>query len=212
MDLELPVGSHEISWTVIDPCNNTTVCVETIEVENSKAPTLTAIGTATALGENGIVELWAEEVIINAAHPCTSDIQYLLSRIDEGIESAQASLILTCEDIGTQDIVAYAALRLSDGSLSYSSTIISVAIRDGEEVCGPTTNSNAGLISGIVFLEDGRLVPDVELSLQHSFTNELIRGDTTGMAGLYDLGEITEDAPHTAVSYTHLTLPTIYSV
>ncbi len=196
LKIELPIGEHLISWTVLDPCGNSSSCSELILVENSKAPVPFAIGTATSLGDNGAVELWAEDVIIKSEHPCTSNIQELISRSNEGIESAAASLIFTCDDIGTQDIKVYSIIELSDGSITYSFTIVSVAVREGEYSCGSEASNNAGLISGIVFLEDGRLVPDVKLSLFQSFSNEYVGSDTTGVAGLYDLGEISAEAPH----------------
>jgi len=196
IDLLLPTGDHEITWKVIDPCGNSSQCLQNIHVENSKAPVPIAVGTATSLGENGTVDFWATDVIIKSEHPCTSDILELISRIGEGIESAASSLTLTCDDIGTQDLIAYAVIELSDGSLTYSSTKVSVAVRDGGENCEAGANNNAGLISGIVYLEDGRLVPDVELSLYQSFTNQHKGSDTTGVAGLYDLGEISEKDPH----------------
>ena len=192
----LPVGGHNITWTVTDPCDNSSKCLEHILVENSKPPTPIAIGIATTLGDDGTVDVWAEDIIIRTEHPCRADIQQLVSRLDEGIDDAQTSIRFDCTDIGVKEVKAYAAVELTDGSLAYSSTIVSIAIRDAQEVCDPSINNSAGHISGIVYLEDGRLVPDVELSLHQSFTNQRISGDTTGVAGLYDLGDISDDAPY----------------
>jgi len=193
VETSMPQGSHEISWIVIDPCGNETICTEEILVENSNAPVPLAHGAALSLGSEGQVSIWANDLSLKAEHPCTNDITYVISRADQDIEAAGSSLTFTCADIGTSSIKVYAVITLSDATQVHSATRVDLIIRDGGRVCDERDQMR-GEVSGLVYLEDGRLLPEVELTLNELFTDNFMSSDTTGVTGFYELGEIGEDS------------------
>ena len=196
LDMLVPQGQHQVIWKVSDLCGNETTCIEAINVVNAKAPVPIAVGTSTSLGSSGHAEIWADDIIIKSEHPCADDIIHLLSFEEEEYDNARASLSLSCADIGIKRVKAYAVIFLEDGSVAYEATTVDIAVRDGSGSCDPSLASFTGLVSGLVFLEDGRVVPDVQLSLYESATDAYMGSDTTDLAGLFYLGEISDELSH----------------
>ncbi len=188
---ELPIGRHKVSWKVVDRCGNTTECIEYITVENAKAPTPIAYGISTTLSSTGIVEVWVSDLLSKADHPCTDEIISSISKEDQAYEESKQSITFTCLNEGVNLVKVYAAIRLSDGTYAHDHVFVKVDIEDNANVCPASNNNNqVGSVSGLVYTEDGRLVPNVSLQLHEAFSDELMRSDTSDNSGSYQLGQI----------------------
>lgn len=191
----LPIGRHSIIWKVTDRCGNQSECVENVNVENAKAPTPIAFGISTSLSNQGIVEVWVSDLLSKVDHPCTEDIITSISKEDRSFEESTGSITFTCLEEGINLVKVYAAIELADGSYAHDHVFVKVDIEDNSDIC-PDSNNNAqvGNVSGLVYTEDGRLVPNVSLQLYEAFTDEFKNRDTSDNSGSYQLGQIPENS------------------
>ena len=81
--------------------------------------------------------------------------------------------------------------------------------------------SQTASVSGVISTHSGTLIPNVAVTLKADNFEQVVMTDATGnylfsdipTDAIYTIEMILEGAPlNGAVSYTHLTLPTIYSV
>lgn len=195
---ELPIGRHSITWKVTDRCGNESECEEFVNIENAKSPTPIAIGISTSLSNQGVVEVWVSDLLLKAEHPCTQDILTSISKENQSFEESVSSVTFTCLDEGINLIKVYAAIELADGSYAYEYVFVKVDIEDNNNAC-PFSNvddSQDGNVSGLVYTEDGRLVPNVSLRLYDAFTDEFKTRDTSDNSGSYQLGQIPRHSYH----------------
>ncbi len=188
----VPVGRHKVIWTVQDQCGNQSECIEYLTVDNAKAPTPIAYGISTSLSSSNRVEVWASDLILKTEHPCYDDIEIWISKESESFEDARSSLIFTCDEQGVNLVKAYASRTLRDGSSVYDHVVVKVDVEDNFNSCSESVEegSVAGAVKGLIYTEDGRLVPKVTVQLNQSFTDLYMGTDTSDNSGSYDIGHI----------------------
>ena len=187
----LPVGRHLILWSVNDHCGNTAQCSETIVVENYKSPTIIARGLSTSLHSNGTVDVWVDDFQPKGDHPCASTILYTISRFEQNFEQSAQSITLTCADNGATSIKVYASIQTQTDTAIYDEVVVAVHVQDNQNVCGSEGPLNdEGEVQGIIFTDDGRMVPGVEVALYRQYNHELMNENLSDNSGFYDAGTI----------------------
>lgn len=190
----VPVGSHRVTWTVRDKCGNVASCTEYIFVENAKPPTPIAHGLSTTLSPEGFVSIWADDLIQKIESECALGGTALISRSDENFNQARGSIAFSCEEEGSNIIKVYASRSLENGQLVYDHVTVVVQIEDTNNVCAnEEENASSGLVTGLVYTDNGRTLPGVQLELMRAFPQEYMVEGSSDNDGHFDLGEIKGD-------------------
>ena len=176
-------GAHNIIWTVVDKCGNTTQCTQSIMIEDIKPPTPYAIGLITTISTEGFIEIWASDLAAKATDPCGLVAEILISRQNETFYDAQTNLRLDCNDLGVTYVKVYAFRRLSDGTFAYDYTIVTVDLQDNNGVCGNDVATEAALtsqLSGRIKTSYGVLLPFTEIVMTSQSSNHMMLTDEAG--------------------------------
>ncbi len=165
VDEMMPVGTHQITWTVSDQCNNTDVCSALITVIDSTPPSpkcksgLVLPLTANVAEGTETAELWAIDIDAGSDHPCGSSYTFTFSFSEDPDDDV---MFFDCDDIGTQTVQLW--LTDLNGNQAFCET--SVIIQDNNDVaiCEPSETLMA-TISGRIATELEVEVDLVEVSL-----------------------------------------------
>lgn len=183
---EYPLGEHQFEVVVFDGCGNSTVAYLPFEVVDCKVsapiclnglaldlmplePNQDADGDGDI--DTGAAELTAMSFIASPTEECLGPVQYSINLIGQTPDISQESIVLTCDDIGSQVLEVYAwdmafnpyAVQ-PDGTVggpNYDKCETFVLVQDNlMEVCVP---GEEGMIAGIIATEEEEPVEGVEV-------------------------------------------------
>jgi hypothetical protein len=133
----LPVGTHALTWTIKDRCNNSRSCKSTITVRDCTPPLLVAkAGIAANINPSfGNVTLWAKDLVYSGTDNCTAiaAIRYSFSS-----NVNLTSRVFTCADRGTRPVDLWA----TDLAGNQTKVTVMVNIQDTNKFCGTATDGN----------------------------------------------------------------------
>jgi hypothetical protein len=165
-ELDLPVGTHRVLWTVNDGCGNVSSCTQFIEVTDGKAPTPYCIQnlSTAVMDHGGTVEIWASDFNLDSGDNCTDkeDLLYSFSG-----DAYVPSMTFECDDLAGE---AFAEFELEmwvwdlvDGvPTNRDFCFVQLRVNDNG-VCGGGDGRAA--ISGLLTTESGDMVDQTQVSL-----------------------------------------------
>ncbi len=194
-----PLGTTQVTFTVVDHCGNASQCDVLITVEDQSAPSIICItGLSVDLVEDGgvpVASVDVEDFIINNGifDNCSAvgDIQATL-RIGDGSDltnpATATSLDFTCAEAGIQQIEVW----VTDEAGNSEFCLTYIDIQDNLDVC-PEQATSMNMIAGTIITPMGEHVEDVMVNVQGAESTEVYTGDD----GHYEF----HDVP-TGFSYT----------
>jgi hypothetical protein len=164
----LPIGKHTVHWTVEDRCSNLTNCVDTITINNCKAPSAYCLaGLAVAIiamdtNGDGILDteldtLYARDLDAGTALNCGAALRFSFS--SNVLDSFR---VYTCDSLGRREVNMYVTDAF--GNQSLCRTFIEVQDNNTDTFCRRTSLSTT--ISGIVRTEFGSQIESAKIELQ----------------------------------------------
>ncbi|MEY3051951.1 MAG: hypothetical protein RLY31_1736, partial [Bacteroidota bacterium] len=198
-------GTYQVTYNVMDNCNNQTTCTTTLTVKDCKKPTPYCVnGLVIELGMSGEVELWASDFDAGSYDNCTPQANLSLSF---SAVTSQTSQTFDCSQVG-QNVIQ---LWVTDGAGNQDYCETFVEVQDNMNVCDTTGNP---LISGLIHTESSVSVSDVDVQLsgamQSSYmtNNDGVFGFTVGAGNDYTVTPVKDDNPLNGVTTFDLVLIT----
>ncbi len=159
-----PLGTHRITWTVEDGCNNRTSCAQIFEVEACKDPTpicnpgITVELTPMFIGPDtfAMSEITAELIGGNSFHACGYDVTVSFSE-----DTSDQTLVLDCDDVGVRDISIY--VTDENGRQDFCRTY--VLVQDNQLVCGNDPGPSFPVSGSITNSSTSRGLPNTEIEI-----------------------------------------------
>ena len=179
-----PIGTHLITYTVMDGCSNSSTCTTTISVVDAKPPTAKCIsGVVINLSTDGTVTLNPTTIDNSSTDNCTdaADLQLAVS-----------PAIFTCDDLGEQTV----ELIVTDEAGNSATCITTVTIQDNQGHC-PYAD-----VGGVIMTESGNPVKNVIVTLSGAATDS-VRTNELGEYRLKDVA-IGEDYVLTPAKDTNI--------
>jgi hypothetical protein len=149
-------GTYNVTYNVMDNCNNQKNCTTTITVKDCKKPTpYCKNGLVIELMQTGMVQLWASDFDAGSFDNCTPQSQLKLSFSANVNDTGHT---YTCDDLGQQTV----QLWVTDlaGNQDYCETF--VIVQDNMNACDP---NGTPLIGGSIQTEGSQSVSDVNVQL-----------------------------------------------
>jgi hypothetical protein len=131
---DYPLGTHSITWTVEDGCNNETSCIQNFEVVSCKLPTpicnpdIEVELTPMTMGQDtfGMSTIHADLIGGQSFHACGYDVTVSFSP-----DPSEQTLDLLCDDFPRRDVTIY--VTDEKGRQDFCTT--SVGVQDNRNVC-----------------------------------------------------------------------------
>jgi len=161
----LPAGTHKVTWSVTDACDNTSSCMSFITISDTKAPTPICIGEiALSLGEDGSVEIWASDFNLKSEAACGSDDDLTFAFDAAG---TQTNRVFTCADLGN-GIGAEIELEMhvfdASGNSEFCSVTLLLADNPSNDVCMDTEGMRA-VMAGSITTSANAGIENIEVEL-----------------------------------------------
>lgn len=165
---ELPVGIHNVYWYATDECNNENSCIQSITVEDNKAPTPICLGSITwVLDDEGKAEVWASDFDYGSTDACGNDepLKFAFDSLGR-----YTSLSFTCADI-PNGIYAEIPLRMyvidAAGNFDFCEPILRLQDSYVSNAC---EDNNAGkpALDGMVRDYEHNGLPQMEVTLMNA--------------------------------------------
>ncbi len=159
--IEIPIGTHSMTWTVTDGCGNVASCTQNIEVKDCKNPTpycQTAI-TTVVMPSSGSITIWAADYNLGSYDNCTAteDLSISFSQ-----DTSDISRTLTCDDL-VNGIAGEIPLEIwvTDQTGNQEKCDVSIILQDNNNVC-EDQQSNA-TIAGKISMENGKTISGIQV-------------------------------------------------
>ena len=180
---DYPIGKHFIIWAFEDQCGNKSVCRQSFEVVNCKAPTafckngiivdLLPIDTnSDGTVDLGRVEIWASDLNDNSYQGCNNPVTVSFSS-----DTFDLFRRYDCDSLGMRTVRVYVTDRIT-GNQDFCVTFVEV--QDNNDVCPDTT----GMISGILKTSEGLMIHDVNVEVSGTVSQQ---GTFSGAYNFSDL-------------------------
>lgn len=181
----LPVGIHEVKWTVEDKCGNIERCTFLLTVRDGKKPTPYCRGTVVTavMNSNGEIDIWASDFDLGSYDNCTPQEELLFS-FSSSVNDTRR--VFSCDDIpdGEQALIPL-RMYVTDLAGNQDYCDITVHVQDNEaDFCDPE-DGNSLTISGTIETEQSRPVPNAHVSIMLSGSNEPVKQTYTDTDGKY---------------------------
>ncbi len=150
-----PKGVHNIVYTVMDGCGNTSTCTTRLTVVDSEAPNpVCNNGVSVTIQQNGYVTLTPAN-INNGSYDNCSPTNTLILQVSPNT--------FTCQDLGTKVVT----LTVTDQSGNSAFCQTNVVIQDNFNLCG---NGIVGVIAGKLEMENGEALSQKLIGLTGGIT------------------------------------------
>ncbi len=197
-----PLGTTQVTYTVVDHCGNASQCEVLITVEDQSAPSIICIsGLSVDLVEDGDTPLASVGVSAFIAtngvwDNCTpiEDIQTTL-RVGDGSDlvnpATDTSLVFTCEDEGIQQVEVW----VTDESGNSEFCLTFIDVQDNLDLCPDQATTGVNMIAGTIITPMGEHVEDVMVNVQGADATEVYTGDD----GHYEFHDVPTGYSYTLV-------------
>ncbi len=165
-DGNFDLGTHQVTFTVSDACDNTGSCTTSFTVRDTGAPVpYCQTNVVTPISTVAGVEVWTTDIDLGSEDACSS-VQLSFSE-----STIVNSISFNCDNIGINNI----ELFVIDEDNNVSSCRTSVIVQDNIGVC--PNSGNFASVAGVIMTEDERMIDEVEVDLmsapQTTYSSEL---------------------------------------
>lgn len=183
-----PTGTHRVTFSVIDQCENVSQCSAVITVIESVAPTPICHGEViTVLDENGQAEIWATDFNLKSEDNCDGfDLTYSFNA-----EGNQPSLAFDCDDI-LNGVAEEIELNLyvfdASGNSDFCTVILELQDSPTTDAC---EDNGMGNIQGRIVNENLEGLPTLNVDLfEMDVETETMKQSSTDEEGTYGFSEL----------------------
>lgn len=181
-----PVGTHRVTFTVTDACDNVSRCTYLLTVRDAKKPTPYCIGTivTTVMPSTKSIEIWAKDFNLNSEDNCTPKdrLQYYFLVNNVWVPS----MTFDCSNIGKNLIRIYVVDEA--GNSDYCEA--TMEIQDPNQVC-----KNTGLtIQGKITNTRNQFMSNVSAFMERSnpVGSALVYSDNQGVFSFKNIASNTD--------------------
>lgn len=189
IDRNFPYGTHKITWSVRDACNNVRTCNNIFTVADDKKPTPYCISEiiTVIMPTSKEVTIWASDFDLGATDNCSTGNQLVSSF--SATNRNDISRTFTCADLEggafkefTLDVYTIDAANNSDFCT------VRLVVQDNGNSCGTNVNGRI-TVQGNVYTDGGEMVHDVKVELA-SEQEEFPKSANTVTTGKFSFGEL----------------------
>lgn len=149
-----PIGTHEITFTAVDGCGNSSTCLMILEVVDAKPPTaICKSGISISIDINGFATIYPSLIDNGSFDNCTDSADLLISVFPNTFD---------CDDLGLREVT----FTVTDDAGNTASCTSMITISDDLQNC-PFAN-----IRGTISNEAGAGVSEVQVSLAGNASDE----------------------------------------
>ena len=163
---DMPYGTHKITWTVRDECNNTTTRTNVFTLVDTKAPTPYCISdiVTVIMPSTENVTIWASDFDLGSLDNCTSVVASF-SPTNRNL----ISRTITCDDMTEQTTIFDINVYFIDQQGNSDFCSVKLRVQDNNNTCGLSVDDNNNpngriSVSGNVFQPD--MAPFESLTVQ----------------------------------------------
>ena len=169
------LGTHKITFTVEDGCNNFTTCSFKFTIVDAKKPTPICINglSVDLMPNSGEVTIWASDFQSGSSYDNCTDYDDLEFSFSEDVDDIY--LTFDCDDLGTQVVEMWVTDEA--GNQDFCTTYI--IVQDNNDVCDPLTTAS---VAGSIETEMGEEVQDVTVQVEGSNAIPVITGSNGSFA------------------------------
>lgn len=140
-----PIGTHKVTFTATDACNNRAVCSFLLTVRDGKKPTPYCLGSVvtTVMPSSQNIEIWAKDFNLNSDDNCTPKDSLKYYFLING--RFERSMIFNCSNIGKNILRVYVVDQA--GNSDYCE--VELDVQDPNNVC-PTGLTIQGKITTLL--------------------------------------------------------------
>ncbi len=179
-----PSGTHKVTFTATDGCNNVGMCMYTFTINDNKPPTPICISDVVwVINEDGIAEIWASDFNIKSEDTCTPEDQLVFAFDQNGVNT---NITFTCADIpngvATKILLDMYVID-SEGNFDFCT--VTLILQDSQATNACTDGVDiSGNLSGRIFNEDEVALEEAGVQLANMVMNDMTM-DMTGNEGAY---------------------------
>ncbi len=182
-------GTHTITWTVKDECDNQSTCQHTVKLKDEKAPSPICQGSVTwTIGEDGTAVVWASDFDLKSEDGCTPQEDLIFSFNEAG---TQPSLTFDCSDIedGILDTIPLQMWVIDQaGNAEYCEVELILFDSPATNGC-PDNLGGQGMIAGKILNTSNDPMEELEVHLMNMDSQEESM-EMTEDAGFYMFDEV----------------------
>jgi subtilisin-like proprotein convertase family protein len=184
----LPIGVHNVIWTVQDQCGNKATCSYKLTVRDGKKPTPYCLSSVTTvvMPTTGNVAIWAKDFDLGSFDNCTPRNKLNISFSTNVLDTGK---VLTCSNIPDGRSVKFPIdIYITDeaGNREYCS--VNVIIQDNEGNVCKDNNGSLVAVGGRIKTENNKSLNGAMVSLYND--NNLVQELMTTSAGNFILENI----------------------
>ncbi len=207
-DVVLSKGTHRITWTAIDECDNISTCTGLFTVEDTKKPTPLCITTLVTvlLEDTGEVSISAADFNHYSFDDCTRSnygscncLTDLLFSFSNDVDDKE--MLLDCSDIesGDSDTIEL-KIYVTDESGNQDFCNTNIILQDNGNFCNDSVPEEEEIlyhrISGIVTMPNAAPMPGVKVEVVSAET-ELAYESISDDNGAFEFGDIKDNSDYT---------------
>ena len=191
---DVPAGSYQLTYTVIDPCGNASTTTRTVIVED-KAPTAFCVDALViTIMQNGMVEVPAADFDAGSFDNCGGIVSFTYDAA-----GTLPVMMFDCDDVGELQVVE---VHVTDegGLTDYCEVIVDV--QDNLDVCG---TSPVITLAGTIATEEGNGVENTVIDVNAGLNT--VNSDVNGQfemevdqGGDYSISALLDTDPENGVT------------
>lgn len=189
IDRNFPYGTHKITWSVKDGCNNVRTCNNIFTIVDDKKPTPYCISeiVTVIMPSSKEVTIWASDFDLGATDNCSTGNQLVASF--SPTNRNDISRTFKCDDLqGSPSKVFTLNVYVIDAANNSDFCTVSLKVQDNDNSCD--TNENGRItVKGNVYTYVGDMVHDVKVELI-SDQAEFPKSSNTATTGKFSFGEL----------------------
>lgn len=184
-----PTGTHKVTFTVKDACNNASVCTFLFTIKDSKAPTpICRSEVVWVLDDQGEAEVWASDFDLKSVDSCDEDADL---RFAFNAAGNQTFLAFDCSDI-PNGVSVEIPLQMwvfdTDGNSDFCEVTLILQDSETNNAC-PDTAPQDLRIAGNMARENDDNLANVNVTLRDLTDNEVFY-TTSDTEGNYEFNNI----------------------
>lgn len=126
----VPAGIHTITYRATDDCNNIATCETTLTVSDNQVPFVVCDDLLIiSLNSSGVAALQATSIDDNSHDNCTTQLDYLVARMDDLSNGFGSLVTFDCSDLG-QNVMVILRVRETNNPDLFSECMVEIEVQD----------------------------------------------------------------------------------